>query len=47
MRTACEAAGIPHYHPRDDLRHRRISLWHGQGILACEIGDRVGQRQAR
>src|SRR6266480_876934 len=44
MKTACKAAGIPHYHPHD-LRHRRISLWHGQGIPAREIGERVGQRQ--
>jgi integrase len=44
MRTACKAAGIPHFHPHD-LRHRRISLRHGQGIPAREIGDRVGQRQ--
>ena len=44
MSTACRVAGIPHFHPHD-LRHRRISLWHGQGIPAREIGDRVGQRQ--
>lgn len=44
MRNACAVAGIPHFHPHD-LRHRRISLWHGQGIPAREIGDRVGQRQ--
>jgi integrase len=44
MANACRAAGIPHFHPHD-LRHRRISLWHGQGIPAREIGDRVGQRQ--
>ena len=44
MSSACKAAGIPHFHPHD-LRHRRISLWHGQGIPAREIGDRVGQRQ--
>jgi integrase len=44
MAKACKAAGIPHYHPHD-LRHRRIKLWHGQGIPAREIGDRVGQRQ--
>ena len=44
MRTACAVAGIPHYHPHD-LRHRRLSLWHGQGIPAREIGDRAGQRQ--
>ena len=44
MGKACVAAGIPHYHPHD-LRHRRITLWHGQGIPAREIGERVGQRQ--
>jgi integrase len=44
MRRACQAAGIPHFHPHD-LRHRRISLWHAQGIPAREIGERVGQRQ--
>jgi integrase len=31
MRNACKTAGIPHFHPHD-LRHRRISLWHGQGF---------------
>jgi integrase len=44
MAKACTVAGIPHYHPHD-LRHRRITLWHGQGIPAREIGERVGQRQ--
>ena len=44
MAKACVAAGIPHYHPHD-LRHRRITLWHGQGIPAREIGERAGQRQ--
>jgi len=44
MRAACKAAGIPHFHPHD-LRHRRISLWHGQGIPARMIGERVGQQQ--
>jgi integrase len=44
MSSACKAAGIPHFHPHD-LRHRRISLWHGQGIPARQIGERVGQRQ--
>lgn len=44
MAKSCVAAGIPHYHPHD-LRHRRITLWHGQGIPAREIGERVGQRQ--
>ena len=44
MVSACKAACIPHFHPHD-LRHRRISLWHGQGIPAREIRARVGQRQ--
>ena len=44
MRAACKSAAIPHYHPHD-LRHRRLSLWHGQGIPAREIGSRAGQRQ--
>jgi integrase len=44
MAKACVAAGIPHYHPHD-LRHRRITLWHGQGVPAREIGARVGQQQ--
>jgi integrase len=44
MQRACKSAGIPHYHPHD-LRHRRISLWHAQGVPAREIGERVGQRQ--
>jgi integrase len=26
------------------LRHRRISLWHLQGVPWAEIGRRVGQR---
>jgi len=44
MVSACATAKIPHFHPHD-LRHRRISLWHGQGRPAREIGDRVGQKQ--
>lgn len=42
MATACKTAGIPHYHPHD-LRHRRISLWHGQGVPWKAISERVGQ----
>lgn len=40
---ACRDAGVPHFGPHA-LRHRRISLWHRQGILWAEIGDRVGQQ---
>lgn len=42
MAAACRTAGIPHYSPHD-LRHRRISLWHGQGIPWANIAERVGQ----
>lgn len=41
MARACRAAGIPHYHPHD-LRHRRVSLWHGQGIPAAQLAARAG-----
>lgn len=41
MRRACRDAGIPHYHPHD-LRHRRASLWHGQGVVGAEIAKRGG-----
>lgn len=40
---ACRDAGVPHFAPHA-LRHRRISLWHRQGISWAEIGERVGQR---
>jgi integrase len=41
MASACKLARIPHYHPHD-LRHRRISLWHGQGLPGREVADRAG-----
>jgi integrase len=41
MARACRHAGVPAYSPHD-LRHRRISLWHGQGVPARELADRVG-----
>jgi integrase len=44
MERACKAASIPVFSPHD-LRHRRISLWHHQGIPAWEIWSRVGQTQ--
>lgn len=40
---ACRDAGIPYLSPHD-LRHRRISLLHHQGVSWAEIGARVGQR---
>lgn len=41
MASACRTAGIPHYHPHD-LRHRRASIWHGQGVTARELAERGG-----
>lgn len=45
MARACLAAGIPHFHPHD-LRHRRLSLWHGQGVPAKELAARAGHSRA-
>ena len=41
MRRACIVAEIEHYHPHD-LRHRRVTLWHGQGVPARELATRAG-----
>lgn len=41
MTRACMHAGIPSYSPHD-LRHRRASLWHFQGVPLREVQDRVG-----
>jgi integrase len=46
LTRACTAAAVPHFSPHD-LRHRRISLWHGQGIPWARIGENVGQRSLR
>jgi integrase len=40
---ACRAAGIPLFSPHD-LRHRRISLLHAQGVPWARVGEYVGQR---
>jgi integrase len=40
---ACKAAGIPVFSPHD-LRHRRISLLHLQGMPWARIADFVGQK---
>ena len=40
---ACRDAGVPHFAPHA-LRHRRISLWHLQGVPWAVVGERVGQR---
>lgn len=41
MTKACARAGLPHVSPHQ-LRHRRISLWHFQGVPARELADRAG-----
>lgn len=46
MATACTTAGIPVYTPHD-LRHRRLSLWHGQGVPVKELAARAGHAPAR
>ena len=45
MARACRTAGIPLYSPHD-LRHRRITLWHHQGVPAKELADRAGHSRA-
>jgi integrase len=42
---ACRTAGVPHFHPHD-LRHRRLSLWRGQGVPARELAERAGHARA-
>lgn len=46
MRRACVSAGAPAFSPYD-LRHRRISLWHGQGIPAAELAAGRGTPSPR
>jgi integrase len=41
---ACRATGTPLWSPHD-LRHRRLSLWHMDGVPAAEAARRVGQRK--
>jgi integrase len=45
MRRACTLAGIPHFSPHE-LRHRRLSLWHGQGVPSRELAARAGHAKA-
>jgi integrase len=42
---ACKSAGLPSFSPYD-LRHRRLSLWHGQGVPAKELAERAGHSKA-
>jgi integrase len=41
MTDGCTRAGLTHCTPHR-LRHRRISLWHFQGVPARELADRAG-----
>jgi integrase len=45
MMRACRAAGIPGYSPHD-LRHRRGSLWHANGMPARQLAERMGHSKA-
>jgi integrase len=38
---ACKLAGIPHFHPHD-LRDRRASIWHHEGVPLREVAARIG-----
>jgi integrase len=41
MARACKASEIASFSPHD-LRHRRITLWHYEGVTPREVSDRVG-----
>jgi integrase len=41
MARACKTAEIASFSPHD-LRHRRITLWHYEGVTPREVSDRVG-----
>jgi integrase len=41
MGRACKVAGVAHFHPYD-LRHRRLSLWHLDGVPARVVAERSG-----
>jgi integrase len=43
---ACRAAGVPEFSPHD-LRHRRVSVLHLQGMPWARIGEHVGQRDLK
>ena len=45
MDRACTTAGLPRFSPHD-LRHRRLSLWHRQGVPARELAARAGHSKS-
>jgi integrase len=45
MTSACRLAGIPSFSPHD-LRHRRLTRWHHDGVPAKVLADRAGHAKA-
>jgi integrase len=45
MASACRLAGIPSFSPHD-LRHRRLTIWHHDGVPAKVLADRAGHAKA-
>ena len=41
---ACTVAKVPHYHPHD-LRDRRITIWHHDGVPAVQLAERAGHEK--
>jgi integrase len=45
MGVACKAAGIPHFTPHQ-LRHRRLTRWHHDGVPVKVLAERAGHGDA-
>jgi integrase len=45
MTSACRLAGVPSFSPHD-LRHRRLTIWHHDGVPAKVLADRAGHAKA-
>lgn len=45
MDKACIAAGVPHFHPHD-LRHRRATIWHHEGVPLRVVMERGGWKRS-
>jgi integrase len=45
LARGCKAAGVPLFSPHD-LRHRRLSLWHREGVPAAEAAKRAGHARS-
>jgi integrase len=44
MLRACRLAGVHAFTPHD-LRHRRASLWHAQGVPDRQVQERIGHER--